>query len=60
MAFDKQYLFRQARFEGVSMSELGRRGAARKAALKKRPKVYESCKVCGGTISGTRCLNSDF
>ena len=62
MAFDKDYLFKQARFESVSMAELGRRGAAkRKANAQKRlAKTYDHCLKCGGIMSGNRCLDCGF
>ncbi len=59
----KDYLFKQASFEGVSMSELGRRGALKRAKKKAeqrdRYKGYALCRKCGTPLSFGYCCNCD-
>lgn len=57
---DKNWVFRRASDLGLTMQELGRRGAAKRHRKPKCMKNLERCHKCGGIVSRGQCLNCGF
>lgn len=58
---DKSWVFRRASDLGISMQEMGRRGAAARNKRRAKPTpTYPRCRKCGGIVSLNQCLNCGF